>query len=66
MKITELRQRNKEELQKILIEDRERLRNLRFDLPAGKVKNIREVRKIRKEIARILTLLKEKISANRQ
>lgn len=58
MKITELRQKSKSELQKILLDDREKLRQLRFDLAAGKVKNVREVRKIKKDIARILTTLK--------
>jgi large subunit ribosomal protein L29 len=58
MKITELRLKSKKELQKILTEEREKLRQLRFDLSAGKVKNVREVRKIKKEIAQILTLLK--------
>ncbi|MDD5144958.1 MAG: 50S ribosomal protein L29 [Candidatus Pacebacteria bacterium] len=57
MKIAELRQRNKEDLAKNLSEDREKLRQLRFDLAAGKVKNVREIRKIKKEIAQILTLL---------
>ena len=57
MKIIELKQKNKEELQGMVAEDRERLRVLRFDLAAGKVKNVREIRKIRKDIARILTLL---------
>ena len=59
MRIIELRQKNKEELQRILVEDREHLRSLRFDLAAGKVKNVREIRKIRKDIARVLTLLRE-------
>ena len=58
MKITELRQKSKPELQKILSDDQEKLRQLRFDLAAGKVKNVREVRKIKKDIARILTLKK--------
>ena len=58
MKINELRQKSKSELQKILLDDREKLRQLRFDLAAGKVKNVREVRKIKKDIARILTTLK--------
>ena len=56
-KVSELRQKSKEELQKILKDDREKLRQLRFDLAAGKVKNVREVRKIKKDIARILTLI---------
>jgi len=58
MKTTELQQKSKSELQKILSDNREKLRQLRFDLAAGKVKNVREVRKIKKDIARILTILK--------
>jgi len=56
MKIAELRQKAKGELEKILADSRERLRQLRFDLAAGKVKNVREIRKIKKDIARILTI----------
>jgi len=59
VKISELRQKSKSELQKLLQDSRKRLRQLRFDLAAGKVKNVREIRKIKKEIARILTLLKQ-------
>lgn len=59
MRISELREKSQAELQKILMENRERLRQLRFDLAAGKVKNIREIRGIKKDIARIQTLLKE-------
>jgi len=58
MKLSELRQKSKSELQKLLLDNRERLRQLRFDLAAGKVKNVREIRQIKKDIARILTLLK--------
>jgi large subunit ribosomal protein L29 len=58
MKITELRQKSKTELEKILAESREKLRQLRFDLASGKVKNVREIRKIKKDIARILTIIK--------
>ena len=58
MRFTELRQKTKTELQKLLQDNRERLRQLRFDLAAGKVKNVREIRLIKKDIARILTLLK--------
>lgn len=57
MRISELSQKTEAELQKILRESREKLRQLRFDLAAGKVKNVREIRRLRKEIARILTLL---------
>lgn len=58
MKLIELRKKSKEELQKILKDNREKLRQLRFDLSAGKVKNVKEIRNLKKEIARILTLLK--------
>jgi len=60
MKIKELQQKSRAELQHILIESREKLRQLRFDLASGKVKNVREIRKIRKDIAQILTILKQK------
>ncbi|PIR02071.1 MAG: 50S ribosomal protein L29 [Candidatus Nealsonbacteria bacterium CG_4_9_14_0_2_um_filter_37_38] len=59
MKITELRPKPKTELQSLLSEKRERLRSLRFDLASGKVKNVREIRLIKKDIAKILTLLKQ-------
>lgn len=58
MKITELREKSKSELNKLLQDLRERLRQLRFDLVSGKVKNVREIRKIKKDIARILTIIR--------
>ncbi|MDP3995633.1 MAG: 50S ribosomal protein L29 [bacterium] len=58
MKLEELRKKTEEEILKILQDNREKLRQLRFGLAAGKVKNVREIRKIKKEVARILTLLK--------
>lgn len=60
MKTEELRKKTKEELEKLLAEKREKRAKLRFDLKTGKVKNIREIREIKKDIARILTILKEK------
>lgn len=60
MKITEIRQKSKLELQKLLQESREKLRQLRFDLASGKVKNVRDIRKTRRDIARILTIIKHK------
>ncbi len=58
MKITEIRQKSKLELQKLLQDSREKLRQLRFDLASGKVKNVREIRMTRRDIARILTIIK--------
>jgi len=60
MKEKELKQKTKSELSKLLREDREKLRQLRFDLSAGKIKNVREIRKIKKDVARILTILCQK------
>lgn len=59
MKITELKQKSPKELQRILEENREKLRQLRFNLISGKVKNVREIRMLRKDIARILTIKKQ-------
>ena len=60
MKIKEIKQRSEKDLQKDLIEIREKLRGLKFDLSAGKVKNVREIRVIKKNIAQILTVLNTK------
>ncbi len=51
------------ELLKELETRREKVANLRFDLAAGKVKNIREIRHLKKDIARLLTLLSSKKKA---
>ena len=56
MDIKDLRQKNKKELHDLLLNLREKLRQLRFDLEAGKVKNIRELHEVKKDIARILTI----------
>ena len=48
------------ELQKDLVGHREHLRILKFDLAAGKVKNIKEMQEIKKTIAQILTILNNK------
>lgn len=58
MKIRELRQKSKEELAKMLSQDGNRLLNLRFDLAGGRIKNVKEIREVKKDIARILTLMK--------
>jgi len=60
MKLEELKGKTESELKKMIQDWREKLRQLRFDLAAGKVKNVREIRIIKKNIARILTILKER------
>ena len=46
------------DLQKDLVSAREELRALKFELAAGKVKNIIKVKEAKKKIARILTFLR--------
>ena len=57
MKGKELAKKTAADLKKMLGEERARLAQLRFDLPSGKIKNVREIRSARKSIARIITLL---------
>lgn len=55
--IQELKTKPTAELAKLLKDGRERLRVLKFDLAAGKVKDVRELRDLRKDLARILTFV---------
>lgn len=59
MKIKELRDKNKEELTKMLAEKRDHIRSVRFDIAAKQVKNNREIRNDKRDTAKILTLLGE-------
>lgn len=56
----EIKSKTETELLGSLGESREKLRVLKFDLAAGKVKNIRQIRELKKNVARLLTLLKLK------
>ncbi len=56
--LQDLKAKSLGELSGELKERREKLRSLRFDLYAGKIKNVNEIRVQRKNIARILTLMK--------
>jgi ribosomal protein L29 len=60
----EIKNKSAAELQKDLIGFEERLRALKFDLAAGKVKNIREIRTVKKNIAQTLTIIKTKQKQN--
>ena len=59
MKIAELKQKSHSDLKGLLGELREKLRVLRFELGSSRQKNTREAPMLRRDIARILTLLKE-------
>lgn len=60
MKAAELRDMTPGELQEQLEKDRQELFNLRFQSATQQVENTRRIRVVRKNIARILTILSEK------
>ena len=64
-KIRDFKRMLPEQLNQLLKEEREKLRSLGFDLAAGKVKNVREIRAKRRDIARIKTLLHQKAYAQK-
>jgi large subunit ribosomal protein L29 len=59
MKTAELRKRSKDELTKTVADLRKKLSDLRFNFSSNKLKNVKEISNAKKEIARILTILKE-------
>lgn len=61
MKQTEIKERTDKDVRDKLAQLRERMRILRFDLAAGKVKNVREMRAVKKDIARILTEIRLRV-----
>ena len=63
MELKELREKSVEELSGLLKLWRETMRGLRFSAYAKQLKNIRELRNAKKLVARILTVMKEKINS---
>ncbi len=60
MKISEIKTKTKKELEKMYRSEQDKLRLLRFDIKLKQSKNVREIRKVRKLIAQVLTVIKEK------
>ncbi|MDD4761808.1 MAG: 50S ribosomal protein L29 [Candidatus Pacebacteria bacterium] len=58
--LEEILNKSEADLLKSVSDKKESLRSLKFDLVAGKIKNVKEIKNIKKEIARILTILKKK------
>ena len=58
--LRELKTKPKEELQKMAEETREKLRATKQDVAAGKTNKVSEIRKLKTDIARMLTLIHEK------
>lgn len=59
MKPEELRKKDKEQLKELLKKKKEKLQEVKNNLSSGRVKNVKEARTLRKDIARILTILNE-------
>ncbi|MCW8902800.1 MULTISPECIES: 50S ribosomal protein L29 [Sedimenticola] len=60
MSASELRQKNPAELEGVLLELRKEQFNLRMQQGTGQLSRPSEMRRVRKEIARVKTLLNEK------
>ncbi len=61
MKAKELRDLSAEELEKKLADLKEELFNLRFQLATGQLENPMRVRDVRKDIARVKTVMQERV-----
>ena len=66
MKATEARELDVEELEDRLAATRRELFNLRFQHATGQLENTGQLREVRKNIARLLTVLKQKRQENEQ
>ena len=60
MEYKELKNKKESDLHRILSDSREKLRDLRFKDASKQLKNVREIRVVRKTISNILTLLNKK------
>ena len=58
--LQEINAKSADELRKAVSDSRLRLRAMKFDLIAGKVKNVTEIKKLRITIARMLTVINQK------
>lgn len=60
MKSKEIRSKNNKELIQLLLSKKEELNKLKIDTQIKKVKNYHKIKEIKKDIARILTIINEK------
>ncbi len=60
MKSKDLVSKTKDELMRMIDEKRKRIEEVRFKAPSGGIKNTKELREDKKDIARILTILNKK------
>ncbi|OGZ61333.1 MAG: 50S ribosomal protein L29 [Candidatus Spechtbacteria bacterium RIFCSPLOWO2_01_FULL_46_10] len=65
MRAEELRKKSTEDLEKALNDARSKAVDLRFGVAAGNTKGIGDLRRIRREIAQVMTILREGKNGNR-
>lgn len=63
MKVAEIRELTDEELAEKLKELKEELFNLRFQLATGQLENVMRIKEVRRGIARVKTVLRERASS---
>ncbi len=63
MKIRELREKTDLELERMLVELRDKVRDYRFKITARQLSGVRDVREAKKTIAQVLTLRRERRKA---
>lgn len=64
MKAKDMRNKSSKELQKDLSDNRSKLIQLNVDFRTKEVKNVREIRAVKRTIARILTIIAQQEKAN--
>ena len=63
MKAEELKGKSVDELKKLLLEKRKEQFNLRFQLSGGQLENTSQIRKLRRDIARVKTFINQQSKA---
>ena len=58
--LKELKTKTVAELKKILAQNRDKVRDLKFKATQNQLKNVREIRVLKKKIAKVLTFIKQK------
>ncbi len=60
MKVKDVRDLNEQELEEKVKELKEELFNLRFQLATGQLENVMRIKEVRRSIARVKTVLRER------
>lgn len=63
MKAEELKGKSADELKKVLLEKRKEQFNMRFQHSGGQLENTAQMRKLRREIARVKTFIQQQSKA---